>query len=36
MKENGIVRITPITLFGMSNRVEKQKVNQVAVELPPG
>ena len=26
MKENGIVRITPITLFGMSNRVEKQKV----------
>ena len=26
----------PFTLFGMSNRVEHQKLNQVAAELPSG
>ena len=36
MEENGMVRTTPSTFFGMSNRVEHQKLNQVAAELSPG
>ena len=30
MKMNGMVRTTPFTFFGRSNRVEHQKLNQVA------
>ena len=36
MRMNGVVRTTPFTFFGMSNRVEHQKLNQVAAELLPG
>ena len=36
MRMNGMVRTTPFTFFGMSNRVEHEKLNQVAAELPPG
>ena len=35
MKENGMVRTTPLTLSGMSNRDKQQKLNQVAAELAP-
>ena len=35
MRMNGMVRITPFTFLGMSNRVEHQKLNQVAAKLPP-
>ena len=31
-----MVRTTPSTLFGISNRVEHQKLNQVVAELPTG
>ena len=33
---NGMVRTTPSTFFGMCNRVEHEKLNQVIAELPPG
>ena len=36
MKMNGMVRTTVYVFFGMSNRVEHQKLNVVAAELPPG
>ena len=32
---NDMVRTTPFTFFGISNRVEHQKLNQVAAKLPP-
>ena len=36
MKMNGMVRTTVYFFFGMSNRVEHQKLNQVGAEPPPG
>ena len=33
---NSMVRTTPFTFLGMSNRVEHQKLKQVAAELSPG
>ena len=32
-KENGKVRTTPSTFFGMSNRVQHQKLDQVAARV---
>ena len=36
MRMNGVIRTTPFTFFLMSNRVERQKLNQLAAELPLG